>query len=256
MKALILAAGEGTRLRPLTDNVPKPMLELEGRPLIAYLIDLLRSHGVRDIAINLHHRPEVIQDYLGDGSRLGVRVTYSREDVLLGSAGAAKKLEGFFDESFFLLYGDVLTDIDLSALSAFHRGQGACLTMALHQAEDLTRCGVVEIDGDCRVRRFREKPRRHEVFSPWANAGVYVVEPDVLRLVPEGAFFDFGTHLVPLLLQEGAPLYGCVSLGYFLDIGSLERYRRAERDLSVGLVKISGLSAAVEARRSEQLVRR
>ncbi len=256
MKAMILAAGEGTRLRPLTYKVPKPMLELAGRPLIAYLIDLLRSHGVRDIAVNLHHRADVIQDYLRDGSRFGVRITYSQEDVLLGSAGAAKKLEGFFGESFFLLYGDVLTDIDLSALLAFHRGQGACLTMALHQPEDLARCGVVEIDGDCRVRRFCEKPRPHEVFSPWANAGVYVVEPEVLRLVPAGFPFDFGADLIPILLREGMPVRGCVSLGYFLDIGSWERYRQAERDLSAGLVKISGLSDATEAGRSEQLVRR
>ena len=256
MKAMILAAGEGTRLRPLTDKVPKPMLELGGRPLIAYLIDLLRSHRVRDIAINLHHKPEVIRAYLGDGSRFGVRVTYSWEDILLGSAGAVKELEGFFDESFFVLYGDVLTDIDLSALAAFHRDQAACLTIALYQAEDPTHCGIVKIDGDCRVRSFREKPRPQEVFSPWANAGVYVAEPDILRLIPAGSFFDFGADLIPILLREGLPVRGYVSLSYFLDIGSLGRYRQAQHDLSAGFVKISGLAAATEAQRSEQLVRR
>ena len=241
MKAMILAAGEGTRLRPLTDAAPKPMLEVGGRPLIAYLIDLLRSHGVVDIAVNLHHKPDAIVAYLDDGSPFDVRVTYSPEDQLLGSAGAVKKLDAFFDESFFLLYGDVLTDIDLSALSAFHRDQGACLTMALYQAEDPARCGIAEIDGGGWVRRFREKPRPQEVFSPWANAGVYVVEPDILRLIPAGSLFDFGADLIPTLLREGMPVCGYVSSSYFLDIGSLERYRQAERDLAAGRVKLGVL---------------
>ncbi len=256
MKAMILAAGEGTRLRPLTREAPKPMLKIGGRPLIAYLIDLLRFHGVSDIAVNLHHKPEVIEAYLEDGSRFGVRTTYSWEDVLLGSAGAVKKLETFFDEGFFVLYGDVLTDIDLSALAEFHRDRGASLTMALHLADDPTRCGIVEIDRRGRVRRFLEKPQPREVFSRWASAGIYVVEPDVLRLVPEGALFDFGNHLIPLLLREGAPLYGYISSGYFLDIGSRERYQQAERDLAAGLVRLVDHSAAMEAQHPEQLVRR
>ncbi len=249
MKAMILAAGEGTRLRPLTDAAPKPMLEVGGRPLIAYLVDLLRAHGVVDIAVNLHHKPDVITAYLGDGSRFGVRVTYSREDILLGSAGAAKRLEHFFDESFFVLYGDVLTDIDLSALAAFHRDQGACLTMALYQAEDPTRCGIVEIDGDCRVHRFLEKPCPQDVFSPWANAGVYMVEPDILRLIPAGSFCDFGADLIPTLLRDGLPVRGYVSLGYFLDIGSLGRYRQAERDLADGLLRFGVSHCPVERAR-------
>ena len=256
MKAMILAAGEGMRLRPLTNKVPKPMLELGGRPLIAYLIDLLRSHGVRDIAINLHHKPEVIRAYLGDGSRFGVRITYSWEDVLLGSAGAVKKMEHFFDDSFFVLYGDVLTDIDLSALADLHRSRRVSLTMALYLAEDPTRCGIVDIDDDGRVQRFLEKPQPQEVFSRWASAGIYVVEPDVLRLVPEGSFFDFGADLIPLLLREGALLCGYVRYSYFLDIGSWERYRQAQHDLTAGFVKISSPSAATEGQRPEQLVRR
>jgi NDP-sugar pyrophosphorylase family protein len=256
MKAMILAAGEGTRLRPLTDAAPKPMLEVGGRPLIAHLIDLLRSYGVRDIAINLHHKPEVLRAYLGDGSRFGVRITYSGEDVLLGSAGAVKKLEHLFDDSFFVLYGDVLTDIDLSALAAFHRDQAACVTIALYQAEDPARCGIVEIDGDCRVRRFLEKPQPQEVFSKWASAGIYVVEPDILPLIPAGSFFDFGADLIPILLREGLPVRGYVSLSYFLDIGSWERYRQAQHDLTAGFVKISSLSTATEGQRPEQLVRR
>jgi NDP-sugar pyrophosphorylase family protein len=236
MKAMILAAGEGTRLRPLTSDRPKPMLDLAGRPLIAHLIELLRRHGVTEIAVNLHHKPEALQSYLGDGAALGVRITYSYEDALMGTAGAVKKIARFFDERFFVLYGDVLTDMDLSSLASFHLRQRPLLTMALHRAEDPTRCGIVEIDTRGRVKRFVEKPAPPDVFSPWANAGVYVIEPEALRWVPEDAFFDFGSDLIPLLIQENAPVMGYVSAGYFLDIGSPARYQQAQCDLASGLL--------------------
>ena len=232
MKAMILAAGEGTRLRPLTRDMPKPMLPLGGRPLIGHLVALLREHGVRDIAVNLHHRPEAIPAYLGDGSSFGVRVTYSSEETLLGSAGAVKKLASFFDDSFFILYGDVLTDIDLSALAARHRHCGASLTLALHEADEPSRCGIAEVDGEGMIRRFREKPEPQEVFSTWANAGVYAAEPSILRFIPEDSFFDFGSQLIPLLLEQGRLIGAYLSDSYFLDIGSFERYERAERDLA------------------------
>jgi NDP-sugar pyrophosphorylase family protein len=256
MKAMILAAGEGRRLLPLTRTVPKPMLEVGGAPFIAYLVDLLRSHDVVNIAVNLHHRPEVIRAYLGDGSRFGVSITYSYEERLLGSAGAVKRLEQFFDESFFVLYGDVLTDIDLSALASFHREKRAGLTMAIYQAEDPTRCGIVEIDGDGRAKRFLEKPKRREVFSPWANAGVYVAEPDILRFIPGNSFFDFGADLIPILLQEGTPVYGYASPSYFLDIGSLDRYQQAERDLAAGLVELGQSTASVGYKKEKVASRR
>ena len=244
MKALILAAGEGKRLRPLTLDTPKPLLPLNGRPLITYLIDLLREHGVTDIAVNLHHRPEAIRACLGNGADFGVRITYSYEETLLGSAGAAKKLEGFFDESFFVLYGDVLTDIDLSALAACHRSGGASLTMALYEADDPTRCGIAAVDAEGRVRRFQEKPSAAAVFSPWANAGVYAVEPSVLRFAPEDSFFDFGGDLIPLLLEKGEPVGAFLSDSYFLDIGSYKRYEQAERDLARGAVRFGDPSFA------------
>jgi NDP-sugar pyrophosphorylase family protein len=237
MKAMILAAGEGTRLRPLTRDMPKPMLPLGGRPLIGYLIALLREHGVTDVAVNLHHRPEAIPAYLHDGSSFGVRITYSYEDALLGSAGAVKKLAPFFDESFFVLYGDVLTDVDLSALAECHRQRGASLTMALHEADEPSRCGIAEVDGEGMVRRFREKPEPQEVFSTWANAGVYAAEPSILAFIPEDSFFDFGNQLIPLLLERGKPVGAYLSSSYFLDIGSFERYQRAERDLAGGAVR-------------------
>jgi NDP-sugar pyrophosphorylase family protein len=231
-RAMILAAGEGTRLRPLTATIPKPMLPLADRPLLAHLFDLLLQHGVREVAINLHHLPHVIPAYFGNGRRFGVRIIYSYEEKLLGSAGAIKKLGYFFDETFLVLYGDVLTDLDLTALQAFHSARGAAVTMALHQPPDLTRCGVAEIDPQGRVRRFREKPPPGEVCSPWANAGIYVMEPAVQQFIPAGQPFDFAADLFPLLLERGLPVYGCPSDAYVLDIGSAERYRQAERHLA------------------------
>ena len=226
---MILAAGEGRRLRPLTGQVPKPMLPVGGRPLLAHLIELLRGHGVRDIAINLHHRPDAIIDYLGDGSGMGVRVAYSLEPTLRGSAGGVKRMAPFFgDGPFFVLYGDVLTDLDLTALLAFHRERCAALTMALYQPEALTDCGVVDLGPGQRVRGFVEKPAPGETPSSWANAGIYAVEPSVLRHVPPDRPFDFGADVFPLLLERDIPLFGFVSDALFLDIGTPERYRLAE----------------------------
>lgn len=239
MKAMILAAGQGTRLRPLTNEVPKPMLRVGGRPLVGYLVELLRSHGVEEIAVNLHHKPDVIRRYLGDGSRLDVRITYSHEEQLLGSAGALKKLEWFFTEPFFVLYGDVLTDVDLTELADCHLRRGAIFTMALYHTNEPERCGIAKLARDGTITRFQEKPAPREVFSHLANAGVYVIEPEALRLVAPATFFDCGAHLVPLLLGRGFPVGGLVSKSYFLDIGSIERFRRAQEDLRSGIVRIS-----------------
>ncbi len=230
MKAMILAAGKGTRLRPLTWAIPKPMLPVAGRPLLEFLIDLLRAHGVSEIAVNLHHRAAVIRDHFGDGSAFGVRILYSYEKNLLGSAGAVKKVESLFDGPFFILYGDVLSDLDLEALSAFHRARGAALTMAVYHTDEPTRCGIALMDEDGRVRRFREKPAPHEVFSAWASAGIFVVQPEVLSLVPPEVPYDFGADLIPILIERGLPVYGYAADAYFLDIGSPERYRQALGD--------------------------
>ncbi len=237
MKAMILAAGKGARLRPLTWALPKPMLPVGGRPLLERHIDLLRAHGVTEITINLHHKPEVIKEHLGDGSGLGVRITYSYEKSLLGSAGAIKKVESTFDAPFFILYGDVLLDLDLTTFSAFHRARGAALTMAVCPTEEPTRCGIALIDEDGRVRCFREKPADHEVFSDWASAGAFVAEPEVLSLVPRHAPFDIGGDLIPRLIDLGWPVYGYAGEGYFLDIGSPERYRQALRDMVQGRIR-------------------
>jgi mannose-1-phosphate guanylyltransferase/phosphomannomutase len=242
MRALILAAGEGTRLRPLTLERPKPMLPVGGRPILEHLIALLRRYGVVEIAINLHYKPEAILDYFGDGSDFGVSLTYSYEERLLGSAGAARRLAWFFDSPFLVLYGDVLTDLDLSALVNRHRATGAVATLALYRVPDPSRCGIVELAEDNRIVRFVEKPPPDDLFSDLANAGIYVLEPSVLADVPAGQPFDFGHDLFPRLLGRGLPLYGFCLPGYLLDIGSIERYRQAEADWGAGTFRTAALS--------------
>jgi NDP-sugar pyrophosphorylase family protein len=238
MKALILAAGLGTRLGPLTLTVPKPMLPVGDRPLLEHTVGLLRAHGVSEIAMNVHYFPDVITGHFGDGAADGVRIVYSREDELLGTAGAARKLIDFLDEPFIVVYGDVLTDLDLSGLAAWHRSTGAALTLTLYRVEDPTRVGIVEVDGTGRVVRFKEKPARDAVFSDLANTGILVVEPSVLRSLPADTFLDFGQHVLPMLLAAGRPVYARMADGYVLDIGGPERYAQAQADASAGRVRL------------------
>jgi NDP-sugar pyrophosphorylase family protein len=237
MKALILAAGEGTRLRPLTEDRPKPMVPLGGRPLLDYLVALVRQHGVTNVAVNLHYRPEAIIAHFDDGARHGVSLTYSWEEQLLGSAGAARKLDWFLDEPFFVLYGDVLTDIDLTTLAKHHRASGALVTVALHEVPDPERCGIAQLDETSRIQRFVEKPPATLGMGNLANTGICVMEPDVLRYVPVGTPFDFGTDLFPLLLERHAPMQGVLTQAYVKDIGSLERYAQAQEDVKAGRVR-------------------
>jgi mannose-1-phosphate guanylyltransferase len=228
MKALVLAAGEGTRLRPLTADCPKPMLPIGGQPLLAQIVLLLKQHGVTDIAINLHYKPWSIVRYFGQGRRLGVQIHYSLEEELLGSAGAAKRLEWFFDEPFIVFYGDVYTDMDLSELIATHRQRGGLITMALYAVDNPTECGIVELDDHLRVLRFVEKPAADQVFSRLANAGVLLVEPEVLGLIPPDQRLDFGHDVFPMLLAKGQSLVGYPTEATVIDIGTPDNYLRAQ----------------------------
>lgn len=234
MKALILAAGEGTRLGTLTRDRPKPMLPIGGAPILEHLVLFAREHGISEIAINLHYKPRAIVDHFGDGSRFGVSITYSHEESLLGSAGAARKLDWFLDETFVVLYGDVLTDLDLSRLASQHRSAHSSATLALYAVEDPTRCGMVATEPGGRIEKFIEKPARGEADHLLANAGIYVAEPEILRHVPRGRAYDFGHDLFPDLLTKGVPLHAYRADGYVLDIGAPERYAQAEDDLRCG----------------------
>ncbi len=205
---MILAAGEGTRLRPLTDKLPKPMVPLGNKPLLEYTVALLARHNIRDIAINLHHCPDVVQAYFADGTAWGVRITYSFEPELLGTAGAIKKLESLWDETFLIVYGDNLTDCDLTRLIAFHHAQGGLATLALFWREDVQHSGVVALDEHDRVTRFVEKPPPGQAPSHWVNAGLMVVEPRLLDFIPADRPCDLGREVLPELLARGEPVWG------------------------------------------------
>jgi len=229
MKALILAAGEGQRLRPLTLTRPKPMLPVAGRPLLEHIVTLLRHHGITQQAINLHYKPQTIVSHFGNGQQWGVQITYSFEQQLLGSAGAAKKLHWFLDQTFVVFYGDLYTDLNLRRLLDFHRRHNALATVALYEVSNPTACGIVDLDAGQRIRRFVEKPAPEEVFSNLANAGVYVLEPAVLSFVPSGRPFDFGHDLFPTLLDVGLPLMGYPIQESLIDIGTMEKYLALQR---------------------------
>ena len=232
MKALILAAGEGTRLRPLTLDRPKPMLPVAGHPLLAITIAQLRTAGISDVAINLHYHPEAITRYFGDGRALEVAIRYSYEPEVLGTAGAARKLDGYLDETFLVIYGDVLARLDYQRLIEFHRSRRAAVTLSLYHVTNPTQVGLVGVDGQNRITRFVEKPKQEDVFTDLANAGILVCESSILSHVPRGTFFDFGHDLLPLLLDLGLPLYGLPLAGdeYLIDIGTVENYERAQRE--------------------------
>jgi len=240
MKALILAAGQGTRLKCLTHRRPKPMLPLRGKPLLQHSLEWLARHDIREIALNLHYRPEAISGYFGDGSPFGVQLEYSYEVSLLGTAGAAKRLQYFLDEPFIVVYGDVFTNLDLGRLKLAHarhvsaagrnREQALdCLTMMLYAVPNPEECGLVETGAGGRVVRFVEKPPIDRVFTNQAFSGVMICEPGVLDYVPADTPFDFGHDLIPLLLGQGRPVYAeSLSAGEFvIDIGTLGGYLRA-----------------------------
>ena len=236
MKGMILAAGEGRRLRPLTNTLPKPMLPVAGRPLLEHIILHLRDCGVTELAINLHHLPAAVMDYFGDGRDWGVHLRYSVEEHLLGSAGGVKRLQPFFDDTFVVYYGDVFTRADLRPMIAHHRRSGAQATIGLYRVSDPWNRGVVQLDERQLIVRFVEKPPRDQVFSNLANAGIYVLEPDVLDRIPPDQVWDFGHDLFPQMLAEGIPMAGYVIQETVIDIGLPEKYEEVNRLASTGVM--------------------
>jgi NDP-sugar pyrophosphorylase family protein len=239
MKALILAAGAGTRLRPLTDTCPKPMAPIAGRPLLAWTLEWLRRYGVTDVALNLHHLPDVVREGLGDGACFGMRLHYAVETELRGTAGALHNFPDFFDQPFLVIYGDLLLDIDLDELIRFHRQRRALMTLALKCTDHPQSQGMVEVDATGRVVRFVEKPVVWD-GDDTANAGVYVCEPEVVEWTPPG-FSDFGHDIIPAMLRAGAPVYGRPLRGYLLDIGTPAAYAQAQQEWSRRQSGIEGL---------------
>ncbi|MGC8484336.1 MAG: nucleotidyltransferase family protein [Candidatus Baltobacteraceae bacterium] len=233
MKALLLAAGRGERLRPLTDSCPKPMIEIGGKPILQHNVELLVEAGIHDIVINLHHSPEAIVKVFGDGQRLNARIQYVREERLLGTSGALRNAAGLLGSGDCLVvYSDNLSTIDLRKLIALHKERKADLTMALYHRLDTGASGIVAVNGDGRVTRFLEKPSKEESFSNWVNAGYYVVAPSVVQMIPETTPSDFARDVFPKMLNKKARLFGYRMTEKLWWIDSMEDYRRTQREFS------------------------
>ncbi len=230
MKAVVMAGGEGTRLRPLTSNQPKPMVSIVGKPCMEHIIELLKRHGFEDVIVTVAFLPQAIRSYFGSGESLGIEIGYSVEESPLGTAGSVRLAAGRLDDTFLVISGDALCDVDLTRLVEFHREKKASVTIGLKSVDNPLEFGIVVTDEDGRVERFLEKPSWGQVFSDTINTGIYVLEPEVLKHVPTDRPFDFSKELFPLLLEMGRPMYGCVLDGYWQDIGNLDQYRQANFD--------------------------
>ena len=239
MNAVIMAGGEGTRLRPLTSNQPKPMLPMVNRPLMEHIVLLLKKHGFDDVVVTVQFLASLVRQYFGDGGDLGVSLAYATEESPLGTAGSVKNAEAVLDETFLVVSGDALTDIDLEKVVGYHREKGALVTVVLSRQPDPLEYGIVIPDDEGRIERFLEKPGWGQVFSDTVNTGIYVIEPEVFAHIPEETPFDFSKDLFPMLLEKGAPLYGYIADGYWCDVGTIEAYRRAHQDVLEGRVEVA-----------------
>ena len=239
MKAVVMAGGEGTRLRPLTSNQPKPMVSIVGKPCMEHILELLRDHGLTDVIVTVAFLPQAIRSYFGEGDTLGLNIGYSVEESPLGTAGSVRLAARQLDETFLVISGDALCDIDLTKLIEFHKERGAAVTIGLKSVENPLEFGIVVTDDEGRIERFLEKPSWGQVFSDTINTGIYVLEPEVLRHVPTDRPYDFSKELFPYLLEMGRPLYGFVMDGYWQDIGNLDQYRQANFDALDERVKLN-----------------
>ncbi len=239
MKAVLMAGGEGSRLRPLTSSRPKPLVPVANKPVMHHIVDLLRRHGIEQIVSTLHYRADEIENYFGDGSELRIAMEYVVEDTPLGTAGAVKLAHRLLeDERFIVVSGDALTDIDLDELVAAHERSGAIATIALHRVANPLEFGVVVTADDGRITRFLEKPSWGEIFSDTINTGIYVLEPEVLEYMEEGQNYDFARDIFPRMLRDGRALHGHVTGGYWSDIGNLQQYVQANYDALRGAVRL------------------
>lgn len=242
MKAMVLAAGKGTRLKPITSIIPKPIAPVVGKPIIEHIFELLARTGVTEAYANVCYLADAILDYYGAETSIdGMSVSFSREERLLGTAGGVKRLASIVDvdETFVIVMGDALTDVDVRDVVAFHKEKGALATLALMRVQDTSQYGVVELDDAGNIISFQEKPDPEEALSNMANTGIYVLEPGVLDYVPEGEFFDFANDLFPRLLEAGERFVGYEGDFFWSDVGNLEAYKAAQRDVLTGKVRVN-----------------
>ena len=231
MRAVLMAGGSGTRLRPLTCDLPKPMVPILNRPIAEHIINLLKRNNITEIIATLYYLPDVMRDYFQDGSDFGVQMTYAvEEEQPLGTAGCVKNIQQWLDDTFVTISGDAITDFDIQAAIAFHRQKKSKATLILTRVPNPIEFGVVITDKDGKIDRFLEKPSSSEIFSDTVNTGTYILEPEVLDYLPENEESDFSKDLFPLLLEKGEPMYGYIAEGYWCDVGHLEAYREAQYD--------------------------
>lgn len=234
-----MAGGEGSRLRPLTIGRPKPLVPVVNKAVMAHILDLLKSHGITEIVVTVRYMAAAIQDFFEDGRGQGLQLTYAVEEMPLGTAGSVKNAAPYLDDTFLVISGDALTDIDLTRLVQAHKEQGAKASIALSRVPNPLEFGVIITDEKGRIKQFQEKPSWGEVISDTVNTGIYVLEPEVLDLIPDDTNYDFATELFPQMLAMGAPLYGHVADSYWCDVGSIDEYRRANADMLYGRVKMA-----------------
>ncbi len=238
MKALFLAGGLGTRLRPITNDLPKPMVPIMGKPLLERNIENLKNHGVDEIVLSTCYKPHKIERYFEDGRKLGIKISYISEDIPLGTAGAIKNAQSFFNDTFLVFNADILSDIDISEMIRFHKEKGALATIAVTQVDNPSAYGVIEHDENGFITAFKEKPQPHETSSNLINAGVYVFEPQLLDEIPSGRAVSIEREIYPQLLQKGYKLAVYNRCSYWLDLGTPDKYLRAHKDVLKGAVRI------------------
>jgi len=221
VKAVIMAGGEGARLRPLTSNQPKPMLPMANTPMMEHVVALLRRHGFDEVVVTVAFMANVVRSYFDDGSEFEVKMAYATEETPLGTAGSVRNAREQLDERFVVISGDVLTDIDLGALLDYHVSKGALATIALKAVENPLEFGIVITRDDGSIDRFLEKPNWGQVFSDTVNTGIYVLEPEIFDYIPEGRPVDFSEEVFPAVLAGRKPLFGYVAGGYWEDVGTL-----------------------------------
>ncbi|MCW5824329.1 MAG: NDP-sugar synthase [Cyanobacteria bacterium TGS_CYA1] len=238
MKAMVLAAGVGSRLEPLTSSVPKPLVPIANTPVMEHIVKLLAKHGIKDIIANLHYLPEQIKAYFKDGHDLGINIRFIQEDELTGDAGGVRACKDFLgDETFIVLMGDLVTDADLTKIVKEHKAKKAIATIALKKVPDVQHFGVAVQDGEGYITGFQEKPALKDALSDMASAGIYVLEPEVFKHIPEDGVYGFGRQLFPSLIEKGLPVFGSTIETYWSDVGTHEQYKQSNFDVLNGLVK-------------------
>ena len=239
MKAVVMAGGEGSRLRPLTIGRPKPMVPIVNKAVIAHIFDLLKHHGITEVIVTLRYMASAIQDFFEDGSAIGLKITYSVEESPLGTAGSVKNAARYLDETFIVISGDSLTDFNLQEILRVHKERNALASITLTHVPDPLEYGVIITDDAGRITQFQEKPSWGEVMSDTVNTGLYVLEPAVLDLIPEGTAYGFSSDLFPRMLADRQQLYGYVAEGYWCDVGNMDEYMRATSDVLYGKLQLA-----------------